>query len=105
GVRPDARCGTGCACRSWCSGPCAVGPHQRPSVRARLDTSRLRRWSAAVVAEAAYAAHHPQGVGSTSYSLKDTAITHGGLDVLGIRGYVVCGSHVVATRTYLPQID
>jgi hypothetical protein len=35
GARPDARRGTGCACRSWCSGPCAVGPHQRPSVRAR----------------------------------------------------------------------
>jgi hypothetical protein len=25
---------------------------------------------------------------------------HGGLDVLGIRGYVVCGGDVVATRTY-----
>jgi hypothetical protein len=29
---------------------------------------------------------------------------HGGLDVLGIRGYVACGGDVVATRTYLPQI-
>jgi hypothetical protein len=37
--------------------------------------------------------------------LKDTAITHGGLDVLGFRGYVVCGGDVVATRAYLPQID
>ena len=25
----------------------------------------------------------------TSYSLKDTAIIHGGLDVLGIREYVI----------------